>query len=84
MWERSTEEPVYGRRACPHAAGLRPLAPRHALATHLLERLDVSMTEVGFQALAPEKVRLADNDGLMPRDESEGVFPKVPFRGRFL
>ena len=36
---------------------------------------------MGFQALAPEKVRLADNDGLMPRDESEGVFPeKVPFR----
>ena len=25
------------------------------------------------------------NDGLMPRDESEGVFPeKVPFRERFL
>jgi TPR repeat protein len=40
---------------------------------------------MGFQALAPEKVRLADNDGLMPRDESEGVFPeKVPFRERFL
>ena len=40
---------------------------------------------LGFQALAPEKVRLADNDGLMPRDESEGVFPeKVPFRERFL
>ena len=31
---------------------------------------------MGFQALAPEKVRLADNDGLMPRDESEGVFPE--------
>ena len=41
--------------------------------------------QLGFQALAPEKVRLADNDGLMPRDESEGVFPeKVPFRERFL
>ncbi len=41
--------------------------------------------DMGFQALAPEKVRLADNDGLMPRDESEGVFPeKVPFRERFL
>ena len=41
--------------------------------------------KLGFQALAPEKVRLADNDGLMPRDESEGVFPeKVPFRERFL
>ena len=39
--------------------------------------------KLGFQALAPEKVRLADNDGLMPRDESEGVFPeKVPFRGK--
>ena len=43
------------------------------------------MSILGFQALAPEKVRLADNDGLMPRDESEGVFPeKVPFRERFL
>ena len=39
----------------------------------------------GFQALAPEKVRLADNDGLTPRDDSEGVFPeKVPFREIFL
>ena len=39
---------------------------------------------MGFQALAPEKVRLADNDGLMPRDESERVFSeKVPFRERF-
>jgi sugar lactone lactonase YvrE len=43
------------------------------------------LSTLGFQALAPEKVRLADNDGLMPRDESEGVFPeKVPFRERFL
>ena len=40
-------------------------------------------SKLGFQALAPEKVRLADNDGLMPRDESEGVFPKVPFRKDF-
>jgi hypothetical protein len=40
---------------------------------------------MGFQALAPEKVRLAYNDGLTPRDESEGVFPeKVPFREIFL
>jgi hypothetical protein len=45
----------------------------------------LDLISLGFQALAPEKVRLADNDGLMPRDESEGVFPeKVPFRERFL
>ena len=41
-------------------------------------------TRLGFQALAPEKVRLADNDGLMPRDESEGVFPESTFSERFL
>ena len=56
--------------------------PRQGLATGL-EHGDG--LKLGFQALAPEKVRLADNDGLMPRDESEGVFPeKVPFRERFL
>ena len=39
-------------------------------------------SNTGFQALAPEKVRLADNDGLMPRDESEGVFPESTFSGK--
>jgi hypothetical protein len=61
---------------------------RHTAVAAIASRLfglPVPPANMGFQALAPEKVRLADNDGLMPRDESEGVFPeKVPFRERFL
>ena len=42
----------------------------------------MSRSQKGFQALAPEKVRLADNDGLMPRDESEESFPRKYLFGK--